>query len=142
MLKLSQVNTRELNKADKIKLLECFYNALESTRKTYHNEIQSLVKEMLTKSIDLGNFMVSVCGAFMNSRRDIYEGYQNAIANLERYGEFDWDICIFKEMQNIEKIMSAVSANISPDDYNALAKVLKEWQTKNNYLVNEFKNEK
>lgn len=139
MLKLSQVNTRELSKADK---LSYFYNALESTRKTYNNEIQSLVKEMLAKSIDLGNFMVSVCGAFMNSRRDIYEGYQNAIAYLERYGEFDWESCIFKEMQNIEKIMSEVSANISTDDYNALAKVLKEWETKNNYLVNEFKNEK
>lgn len=139
MLKLSQVNTRELSKADK---LEVFYNALESTRKTYNNEIQSLVKEMLAKSIDLGNFMVSVCGAFMNSRRDIYEGYQNAIAYLERYGEFDWESCIFKEMQNIEKIMSEVSANISTDDYNALAKVLKEWETENNYLVNEFKNEK
>lgn len=141
MLGLPQIDTRELSKADKIKLLEDFYNALESTRKIYHNEIQSLVKEMLTKSINLGNFMVSVCEAFTNSRRAIYEGYQNAIANLERYGEFDWDTCIFKEMNNIEKIMSEVSANISFDDYNALAKVLKEWETKNNYLVNEFKNE-
>lgn len=138
MLKLPQV---ELSKADKIKLLKSFYNALENTRKIYLNETQSLVKEMLTKSIDLGNFMVSVCGVFTNYRRAIYEGYENGVAHLERYGEFDWESCIFKEMQNIEKIMSEVSANISPDDYNVLAKVLKEWETENNHLVNEFKNE-
>lgn len=138
MLKSPQVNVRDLSKADKIKLLESFYNALENTRKIYLNEIQSLVKEMLTKSIDLGNFMISVCGVFTNYRRAIYEGYENGVAYLERYGEFDWESCIFKEMQNIEKIMSEVSANISPDDYNALAKVLKEWETKNNYLVNRI----
>ena len=137
MLKLPQV---ELIKADKIRLLESFYNALENTRKIYLNEIQSLVKEMRTKSIDLGNFMVSVCVVFTNYRRAIYEGYENGVAYLERYGEFDWESCIFKEMQDIEKIMSQVSANISHDDYNALVKVLKEWQTENNRLVNEFKN--
>lgn len=135
MLKLPQV---ELSKADKIKLLESFYNALENTRKIYLNEIQGIVKEMLTKSINLGNFMISVCGVFVNSRRAIYEGYKNTITYLERYEEFDLDTCIFKEMQNTEKIMSAVSANISPDDYNALVKVLKEWETENNYLVNRF----
>lgn len=137
MLKLPQV---ELSKADKIRLLESFYNALENTRKIYLNEIQSLVKEMLTKSIDLGNFMISVCGVFTSYRRAIYEGYENGVAYLERYGEFDWESCIFKEMKDIEKIMSEVSANISLDDYNALVKVLKEWQTENNLLVNEFKN--
>ena len=137
MLKLPQV---ELSKADKIRLLESFYNALENTRKIYLNEIQSLVKEMRTKSIDLGNFRVSVCVVFTNYRRAIYEGYENGVAYLERYGEFDWESCIFKEMQDIEKIMSQVSANISHDDYNALVKVLKEWQTENNRLVNEFKN--
>lgn len=137
MLKLPQV---ELSKADKIRLLESFYNTLENTRKIYLNEIQSLVKEMRTKSIDLGNFMVYVCVVFTNYRRAIYEGYENGVAYLERYGEFDWESCIFKEMQDIEKIMSQVSANISPDDYNALVKVLKEWQTENNRLVNEFKN--
>ena len=100
MLKSPQV---ELSKADKIRLLESFYNALENTRKIYLNEIQSLVKEMLTKSIDLGNFMISVCGVFTNYRRAIYEGYENGVAYLERYGEFDWESCIFKEMQNIKK---------------------------------------
>lgn len=41
MLKLPQV---ELSKADKIRLLKSFYNALENTRKIYLNEIQSLAK--------------------------------------------------------------------------------------------------
>lgn len=143
MLKSPQVNVRDLSKAGKIRLFEVFYDALEATRRIYLYEVKSLLKEMLkdndkAKSINLGNFMISLYGVFTNSRKAIYEGYENGVVYLERYGEFDWESCIFKEMQNTEKIMSEVSANISPDDYNAIAKVLKEWETKNNYLVNRI----
>ena len=40
MLKLPQVNIRDLSKASKIRLLECFYESLEATRRIYLYKVQ------------------------------------------------------------------------------------------------------
>lgn len=139
MLKLPQV---ELSKADKIRLLERFYNLLETKQKKVFDEIQDIINENIKKSSKKDSNALYMFASYLNKSfeesKESVNKYCKAIMKfLNDDKKIDWD---YVESQNSKNdAIVSINEDIDPNVLNSCSKILERLAIDTSCIIDNFK---